>query len=75
MFGTGFFGASLFNVLGIFPQVILVLVNGVSASEETAETKESISMAILAGSTIMMLTLVWGSIIAFGSYDLSNTNN
>ncbi|KAE8723015.1 RNA helicase family protein isoform 1 [Hibiscus syriacus] len=72
MFGTGIFGASLFNVLGIFPQVILVLVNGVSASEETAQTKETISMAILAGSTIMMLTLIWASVIAFGSYDLSN---
>ncbi|KAL4290128.1 hypothetical protein GQ457_14G009480 [Hibiscus cannabinus] len=73
MFGTGIFGASLFNVLGIFPQVILVLVNGVSASEETAQTNGTISMAILAGSTIMMLTLIWGSVIAFGSYDLSNT--
>ncbi|KAK8608059.1 hypothetical protein V6N13_023493 [Hibiscus sabdariffa] len=73
MFGTGIFGASLFNVLGIFPQVILVLVNGVSSSEETAQTKGTISMAILAGSTIMMLTLIWGSVIAFGSYDLTNT--
>ncbi|XP_039064670.1 sodium/calcium exchanger NCL2-like, partial [Hibiscus syriacus] len=74
MFVTGIFGASLFNVLGFFPQVILVLVHGVSTSEETAQTKETISMAILAGSTIMMLTLIWPSVIDFDSYDISNNH-
>ncbi|XVF27551.1 hypothetical protein REPUB_Repub14bG0117900 [Reevesia pubescens] len=33
------------------------------------------SMSILAGSTVMMLTLTWGSVIAFGSYDLSDTSS
>ncbi|XVF27550.1 hypothetical protein REPUB_Repub14bG0117800 [Reevesia pubescens] len=35
----------------------------------------TISMGLLTGSTIMMLTLVLGSVIAFGSYDLSNTSS
>ncbi|XVF27552.1 hypothetical protein REPUB_Repub14bG0118000 [Reevesia pubescens] len=34
-----------------------------------------IFMGLLAGSTIMMLTLIWGSVIAFGSYDLSDTSS
>ncbi|XWS18476.1 hypothetical protein CRYUN_Cryun32bG0046700 [Craigia yunnanensis] len=75
MFGTGIFGASLFHILGMFPRVILVLVSGVSASEETIQTMATISMGLLAGSTIMMLTLIWGSVIAFGSYDLSDTSS
>ncbi|XVF40392.1 hypothetical protein PTKIN_Ptkin01aG0109700 [Pterospermum kingtungense] len=75
MFGTGIFGASLFHILGMFPQLILVLVSGVSASEETIQTTATISMGLLAGSTIMMLTLIWGSVIAFGSYDLSETSS
>ncbi|XWS12559.1 hypothetical protein CRYUN_Cryun37aG0100100 [Craigia yunnanensis] len=75
MFGTGIFGASLFHILGIFPQIILVLVSGVSASEETIQTMATISMGLLAGSTIMMLTVIWGSIIAFGSYDLTDTSS
>ncbi|XP_022715795.1 sodium/calcium exchanger NCL2-like [Durio zibethinus] len=75
MFGTGIFGASLFHILGIFPQIILVLVSGISASEETIQTMAKISMGLLAGSTIMMLTLIWGSVIAFGRYDLSDTSS
>nr|DAD21137.1 TPA_asm: hypothetical protein HUJ06_022600 [Nelumbo nucifera] len=29
-------------------------------------------MALLAGSTVMLLTILWGSIVAVGKYDLSN---
>ncbi|XVE88151.1 hypothetical protein DITRI_Ditri19aG0045100 [Diplodiscus trichospermus] len=75
MFGSGIFGASLFHILGMFPQVILVLVSGVTASEDTIQTMATISMGLLAGSTIMMLTLIWGSVIAWGSYDLSDTSS
>ncbi|KAK3207018.1 hypothetical protein Dsin_021064 [Dipteronia sinensis] len=71
MFGTGIFGASLFHVLGIFPQLILVLVSGVSGDSETVETIATMDMALLAGSTIFSLTITWGSVVAFGNYDLS----
>ncbi|KAK6268689.1 hypothetical protein QUC31_012849 [Theobroma cacao] len=75
MFGTGIFGASLFHILGIIPQVMLVLVSGASASGETIEARATIGMGLLAGSAVLMLTLVWGSVIAFGSYDLSDTSS
>ncbi|XVF27554.1 hypothetical protein REPUB_Repub14bG0118200 [Reevesia pubescens] len=54
---------------------IWVSVSGVSASEESIQTMAKIFMGLLAGSTIMMLTLIWGSVIAFGSYDLSDTSS
>ncbi|KAK0579493.1 hypothetical protein LWI29_027099 [Acer saccharum] len=38
MFGTGIFGASLFHVLSIFPQLILVLGYGVETDAETKYT-------------------------------------
>ncbi|XP_021293888.1 sodium/calcium exchanger NCL1-like [Herrania umbratica] len=75
MFGTGIFGASLFHILGMIPQIMLVLVSGASASEETIEARATMGMGLLAGSAVLMLTLVWGSVIAFGSYDLSDTSS
>nr|XP_023907306.1 sodium/calcium exchanger NCL2-like isoform X1 [Quercus suber] len=75
MFGTGIFGASLFHILGTIPQVGLVLVIGVTGSTDTIEALATMGMGLLAGSTIMLLTLIWGSVIAFGSYDLSQPSD
>ncbi|KAB5560670.1 hypothetical protein DKX38_005627 [Salix brachista] len=44
-----------------------------SASEDVVGSAVSMSMGFLAGSTMMSLTIVWGSVIAFGSYDLHQT--
>ncbi|KAJ6738244.1 EF-HAND CALCIUM-BINDING DOMAIN CONTAINING PROTEIN [Salix koriyanagi] len=73
MFGTGLFGGSVFYVLAKFPQIVLVLVTLLSASEDVVGSAVSMSMGFLAGSTMMSLTIVWGSVIAFGSYDLHQT--
>ncbi|GMY37677.1 sodium/calcium exchanger NCL2-like isoform X2 [Fagus crenata] len=70
MFGTGIFGASIFHILGTIPQVALVL-----GSTETIEALAKMGMGLLAGSTIMLLSLIWGSVVAFGSYDLSQTSD
>ncbi|XP_023907314.2 sodium/calcium exchanger NCL2 isoform X2 [Quercus suber] len=75
MFGTGIFGASLFHILGTIPQVGLVLAIGVTGSTDTIEALATMGMGLLAGSTIMLLTLIWGSVIAFGSYDLSQPSD
>ncbi|KAK9268232.1 hypothetical protein L1049_010675 [Liquidambar formosana] len=74
MFGTGIFGASLFHILGTIPIVAMLLVNGISGSKETAEGLASMGVGMLAGSAVMSLTLIWGSCVAFGSYDLSKTD-
>lgn len=44
-----------------------------SASEDVVGSAVSMSMGFLAGSTMMSLTIIWGSVIAFGSYDLQQT--
>lgn len=44
---------------------------GVTASTDTVETIATMGMGLLAGSAIMLLTLIWGSVVTFGSYDLS----
>ncbi|OWM91152.1 hypothetical protein CDL15_Pgr000095 [Punica granatum] len=75
MFGTGIFGASLFQMLGSIPQVVIMLVSALSSSSDTIETMATMMMGMLAGSAIMSFTLIWGSIIVFGSHDLSGSNN
>ncbi|CAN6689718.1 unnamed protein product [Malus baccata var. baccata] len=73
LFGTGVFGASAFHLLGLIPQVGMVLVIGVTATTEAVEEMAEMSMSMLAGSSIMILTLIWGSVVAFGSSDLSES--
>ncbi|XP_030460143.2 sodium/calcium exchanger NCL2-like [Syzygium oleosum] len=75
MFGTGIFGASLFQMLGTFPQVIIMLVSALSSSSDTIESMATMMMAMLAGSAIFSLSLVWGSVIAFGSRDFSSSSS
>ncbi|XP_062094371.1 sodium/calcium exchanger NCL2-like [Humulus lupulus] len=74
-FGTGFFGASIFHLLGTVPQVGLILMSGISASPDSMGEELEMSMGLLAGTTIISLTLIWGSVIAFGNYDLSLSPN
>ncbi|RVW79138.1 Sodium/calcium exchanger NCL2 [Vitis vinifera] len=60
IFGTGIFGASLFHILGSIPEVAMILVTGLSGSTDTAESMATMSMAMLAGSAVMQLTVIWG---------------
>ncbi|CAL5411361.1 unnamed protein product [Camellia sinensis] len=47
--------------------------SGLVASADTAEEQAVMSMGLLAGSAVMLLTLIWGSCVAFGNTDLSKT--
>lgn len=47
---------------------------GVTGSTDTIEELATMGMGLFAGSTIMNLTLIWGSVVAFGSHDLSETS-
>ncbi|CAI9783707.1 unnamed protein product [Fraxinus pennsylvanica] len=75
----GIFGASLFQFLGAIPQIIIVLVSALSGTTEAAQQQATLGMGLVAGSTVMLLTLVWGLCVLVGSYDLSeatdNTGN
>lgn len=50
----------------------LVAVSGLSGSRETAQDQVSVGMGLLAGSTVMLLTSIWGTCIVVGKCDLQN---
>ncbi|KAI3456190.1 hypothetical protein Pfo_012853 [Paulownia fortunei] len=71
--GPGIFGASLFQFLGTIPQIVLVLVSALSGTVEAAQEQTTFGMGLVVGTTVMLLTLIWGSSVVLGSYDLSET--
>ena len=46
------------------------IVSGISGTTETAQSQVSIGMGLLAGSTVILLTLIWGSCVVVGKCDL-----
>ena len=46
------------------------IVSGLSGSTETAQSQVSVGMGLLAGSTVMLLTIIWGSCVIVGKCDL-----
>ncbi|MQM20107.1 hypothetical protein Taro_053121 [Colocasia esculenta] len=69
--GPGIVGGLFLPMLGALPDAILILVSGLSGSRETAQQQVLIGMGLLAGSTIMLLTVLWGSCVVIGKCDLS----
>ncbi|ERN13980.1 uncharacterized protein LOC18442228 [Amborella trichopoda] len=69
--GPGIVGGLFLPILGALPDAILILVSGLSGSTETAQKQVLIGMGLLSGSTVMLLTLLWGSCIVLGKCDLS----
>ena len=49
------------------------IVSGLSGTTETAQSQVSIGMGLLAGSTVMLLTVLWGSCVIVGKCDLVDT--
>ncbi|KAK9064278.1 hypothetical protein SSX86_015658 [Deinandra increscens subsp. villosa] len=69
--GPGLFGASFFHILANFPTLFIVLQSGLSADVEGASSSTGMGMSVLTGSAVMNLTLIWPSVITFGSYNLA----
>nr|XP_011460765.1 PREDICTED: uncharacterized protein LOC105350438 isoform X1 [Fragaria vesca subsp. vesca] len=67
---NGSVGANLFHILGAIPDAIILLVSGLTASTETAQSKVSIGVGLLVGSTVFYLTAVWGLCVYAGKCDL-----
>ncbi|KAG8386380.1 hypothetical protein BUALT_Bualt03G0142800 [Buddleja alternifolia] len=70
--GPGIVGGLLLPILGALPDAMLILVSGLSGSTETAQSQVSVGMGLLAGSTVMLLTVIWGTCIIVGKCDLEN---
>nr|GEY36945.1 sodium/calcium exchanger NCL2-like [Tanacetum cinerariifolium] len=48
---------------------------GLSSDEQGASFNAAMGMNVLAGSAVLSLTLIWPSVIVFGSYDLADDND
>lgn len=52
--------------------LIFFAVSGLSGSPETAQDQVAVGMGLLAGSTVMLLTVIWGSCVLIGKCDIEN---
>ncbi|KAL6999584.1 hypothetical protein U1Q18_000743 [Sarracenia purpurea var. burkii] len=48
-------------------------VSGLSGSTETAQSQVSVGIGLLAGSTVMLLTVIWGTCVIVGKCDLEDS--
>ncbi|XP_059662699.1 sodium/calcium exchanger NCL-like [Cornus florida] len=71
--GPGIIGGLFLPILGALPDAMLILVSGLSGSAETAQSQVSVGMGLLAGSTVMLLTVIWGTCIIVGKCDLQDS--
>uniref|UniRef100_A0A0D6QSB8 EF-hand domain-containing protein n=2 Tax=Araucaria cunninghamii TaxID=56994 RepID=A0A0D6QSB8_ARACU len=70
--GPGIVGGLVLPILGALPDTLLIFVSGISGSKETAQQQVVIGMGLLAGSTVMLLTALWGACLVVGKCDLSS---
>ncbi|KAM7277885.1 hypothetical protein ACFE04_005019 [Oxalis oulophora] len=71
--GPGIVGGLFLPMLGALPDAMLILVSGLSGTPETAQSQVSVGMGLLAGSTVMLLTVIWGSCVVVGKCDLGES--
>nr|BAI94501.1 sodium/calcium exchanger protein [Dianthus caryophyllus] len=71
--GPGIVGGLFLPVLGALPDAMLILVSGISGSTSEAQSQVSVGMGLLAGSTVMLLTVIWGTCILIGKCDMDGT--
>ncbi|OMO99377.1 Calcium-binding EF-hand, partial [Corchorus capsularis] len=71
--GPGLIGGLVLPVLSSLPDAIIILASGLSGSKETAQSQVSVGIGLVAGSTVMLLTLVWGSCLILGKCDLDSS--
>lgn len=48
-------------------------VSGLSGTVETAQAQVSVGMGLLAGSTVMLLTVIWGTCVVVGKCDIEDS--
>lgn len=78
--GPGVFGACAFQVLGALPESLILLASGLLNTTEVAQEYVSTGVGLLAGTSILLLTLLWGTCVIAGSIQsskptISNTSS
>ncbi|KAI3948007.1 hypothetical protein MKW92_019997 [Papaver armeniacum] len=71
----GIFGDSVFEILGAFPESMMIVVAGLSKSKDVAEEKVLTGVGLLAGSTVFLLTFVWGTCVIVGRNEILSDNS
>ncbi|PON45676.1 Parvalbumin [Parasponia andersonii] len=71
--GPGLIGGLFLPILGALPDAMLILVSGLSGSAETAQSQVSVGMGLLAGSTVLLLTVIWGTCVVVGKCDIEDS--
>ncbi|KAG2372009.1 Sodium/calcium exchanger [Vigna angularis] len=66
--GPGIVGGLFLPILGALPDAMLIL-----GSKETAQSQVSVGMGLLAGSTVLLLTIIWGTCVIVGKCDIENS--
>ncbi|XVE50149.1 hypothetical protein DITRI_Ditri01bG0138700 [Diplodiscus trichospermus] len=70
--GPGFFGASAFHILTALPEALILLASGLMNTKEVAQEYAYTGVGLLAGSSILLLTIVWGTCLIVASQDVYN---
>lgn len=70
----GLLGGLLLPILGAFPDSILILVSGVGGSVQQAQEEVMVGVGVLAGSSVMLLTIAWAGSLLAGRCDLDGPN-
>ncbi|GKV16430.1 hypothetical protein SLEP1_g27072 [Rubroshorea leprosula] len=71
--GSGIIGGLFLPILGTLPDALPILVSGLSGTTEEAQSQVSVGMGLLAGSTVMLLTAIWGSCVVVGRCDIRDS--
>ncbi|KAI9185925.1 hypothetical protein LWI28_012053 [Acer negundo] len=71
--GPGVVGGLSLPIFGDLPGAMIIFVSGLSESKEVAQSQVAIGMGMLAGSTIMLITVIWGSCVIVGKCDLGES--
>ncbi|CAA7013822.1 unnamed protein product [Microthlaspi erraticum] len=71
--GPGIVGGLFLPMLGALPDAMLIMVSGLSGDATTAQSQVSVGMGLLAGSTVMLLTVIWGTCTVVGKCDLHDS--
>ncbi|XP_061349649.1 sodium/calcium exchanger NCL [Gastrolobium bilobum] len=71
--GPGIVGGLFLPILGALPDAMLILVSGLSGNKETAQSEVSVGMGLLAGSTVLLLTIIWGTCVIVGKCDIEGS--
>ncbi|KAI5058481.1 hypothetical protein GOP47_0026651 [Adiantum capillus-veneris] len=66
----GLIGGLLLPILGALPDSILIMVSGLGGSTSEAQQQVLVGIGLLAGSIVMLLTLLWGTCLIIGRCDL-----